>query len=46
MKKNWKLLGDAPKRNAYDKNYLMYQNIKTKEIKYIEEKKMKGGENK
>jgi hypothetical protein len=25
---------------------LMYQNIKTKEIKYIEEKKMKGGENK
>jgi hypothetical protein len=44
MMKNWKLLGNAPKRNPYDKNYLMYQNIKTKEIKYIKEKRKKGKE--
>jgi hypothetical protein len=36
--KNWKLLGDAPKRNPHDQNYLMYQNIKTKYIIYIKEK--------
>jgi hypothetical protein len=35
--KNWRLLGDAPKRNPHDENYLMYENIKTKEIKYIKE---------
>jgi hypothetical protein len=35
--KNWKLLGDAPKRNPHDENYLEYQDTETKEIIYIKE---------
>jgi hypothetical protein len=30
-------IGDAPKRNPHDENYLMYQDTKTKEIIYIKE---------
>lgn len=44
--KKWRLLGDAPKRNPHDQNYLMYQNIKTKDIKYVKEKKTNDNTNK
>jgi hypothetical protein len=30
-------IGDAPKRNPHDENYLMYQDTQTKEIIYIKE---------
>ena len=30
----WKYIGFAPSRNPYDKVYLMFMHIDTKEIKY------------